>query len=61
LFLQKLLMHIEFPDGKTFDIECIYLFTLVEHATSHKIKAIGDFVDSAAFARMGGGGAVSEL
>ena len=48
-------MHIEFPDGKTFDIECIYLFTLVEHSTSsHKIKAIGDFVDSAGFARMGG-------
>jgi len=54
-FFEKLLMHIEFPDGKTFDIECIYLFTLVEHSTSsHKIKAIGDFVDSAGFARMGG-------
>jgi hypothetical protein len=60
--LRKLLTHIEFPDGKTFDIECIYLFTLVEHSTSsHKIKAISDFVDSAGFARMAGGGAVSEL
>ena len=55
-------MHIEFPDGKTFDIECIYLFTLVEHSasttSSHKIKikAIGDFVDSVGFARMCGGG-----
>ena len=55
-------MHIEFPDGKTFDIECIYLFTLIEDsASSHKIKAIGDFVDSAGFARMAGAGAVSEL
>jgi hypothetical protein len=52
-------MHIEFPDRKTFDIECVYLFTLVEHSdesTCHKImiKAISDFVDSAGFARMGG-------
>lgn len=57
-------MHIEFPDGKTFDVECVYLFTLVEHLSSHKIKALGDFVDSAAFARMGAGGdvgAVGEL
>ena len=38
--------------GKTFDIECVYLFTLVEHLNSHKIKALSDFVDSAAFARM---------
>ncbi|KAI0278802.1 hypothetical protein BGY98DRAFT_1096559 [Russula aff. rugulosa BPL654] len=51
-----LLLHIEFPDGKTFDIECVYLFTLVEHLNSHKIKAIGDFVDSAGFARLGAGG-----
>jgi hypothetical protein len=51
----KLLMHGEFQGGKTFDIECIYQFTLVEHDNSHKIKAIGDFVDSAAFAGLGGG------
>jgi hypothetical protein len=52
----KLLMHGEFQGGKTFDIECIYQFTLVEHHdNSHKIKAIGDFVDSAAFAGLGGG------
>jgi len=48
-------MHGEFQGGKTFDIECIYQFTLVEHHNSHKIKAIGDFVDSAAFAGLGGG------
>ncbi len=57
-FLKKLVMHIEFPDGKTFDIECIYLFTLVlvgySQSGSHKIKAIDDFVDTAAFAQMGG-------
>jgi hypothetical protein len=49
-------MHIEFPDGKTFDIECIYSFALVGYSGSHKIKAIDDFVDTAAFARMGGAG-----
>lgn len=65
-------MHIEFPDGKNFDIECIYLFTLVEHSTSTtscpsshkiKIKAISDFVDSVGFAQMCGGAvtATSEL
>lgn len=60
--LKKLLTHIEFPDGKTFDLECVYLFTLVEHSpSSHKIKAIGDFVDGAGFARMVGGGAANEL
>jgi hypothetical protein len=52
----KLLMHGEFQGGKTFDIECIYQLTLVEHHdNTHKIKAIGDFVDSAAFAGLGGG------
>ncbi len=52
-------MHVEFPDGKTFDIECIYLFTLVGHLTSHKIKAISDFVDTAAFARISAGAAAA--
>lgn len=55
-------MHIEFPNGKTVDIECIYLFTLVEQhsSASHKIKALADFVDSVVFARMGDA-AVGEL
>ena len=53
LFL-KLLLHVEFPDGRTFDIECIYQFTLVEHLASYKIKAINDFVDTAAFAALCG-------
>lgn len=38
------------------------MFTLVEHSSSsHKIKAISDFVDSAGLARMGGGEAAGEL
>ncbi|KAH9994298.1 hypothetical protein BJV77DRAFT_1101720 [Russula vinacea] len=49
-----LLLHVEFPDGRTFDIECIYQFALVEHLASHKIKAINDFVDTAAFAALCG-------
>ncbi|KAF8483942.1 hypothetical protein DFH94DRAFT_843453 [Russula ochroleuca] len=49
-----LLLHVEFPDGRTFDIECIYQITLVGHLESHKIKAINDFVDTAAFAAMCG-------
>ena len=54
-------MHIEFPGGKIFDNECIYLITLVEHPiASHKIKAITDFVDSARFASLAVDGAVSE-
>lgn len=54
---QKHLTHIEFPDGKTTDIECVYFFTLVEllhSGSSHKIKALADFVDSVEFSRMGG-------
>jgi len=51
------LLHGEFQDGKAFDVESIYQFTLVEHASSNlpKIKAVVDFVDSAAFAGIGGG------
>jgi len=50
----RVLLHGEFPDGRVFDIESIYQFTLVGHLTSHKIKAINDFVDSAAYAALGG-------
>ena len=57
---KKVLLRGEFQDGKTLDVESIYQFTLVEeHASSSgnslKIQAISDFVDSAAFAGIGGG------
>jgi hypothetical protein len=57
---EKVLLRGEFQDGKTLDVESIYQFTLVEeHASSSgnstKIEAISDFVDSAAFAGIGGG------
>jgi len=45
-------LHLEFPDGNEFDIECVYQFKLVPHLNSHKIKAINDFVDSDAFLSM---------
>jgi hypothetical protein len=53
------LLRGEFQDGKTLDVESIYQFTLVEEnafsSSSTKIEAISDFVDSAAFAGIGGG------
>ena len=56
---KKVLLHGEFQDGKTLDVESIYQFTLVEElasgGNSPKIGAIADFVDSAAFAGIGGG------
>ncbi|KAH9956407.1 hypothetical protein BC827DRAFT_1231478 [Russula dissimulans] len=53
-------LHGEFSDGKTFDIESIYKFTFSEHSSPHKIKAVDDFLDSAAFARLGEGGEPSQ-
>lgn len=56
-----MLFHGELTNGKTLDVESIYQFTLDEHPSSpsnddlHKIKAVVDFVDSAAFAGIGGG------
>lgn len=57
---KKVLLRGEFQDGKTLDVESIYQFTLVEEqapssGNSLKIEAISDFVDSAAFAGIGGG------
>lgn len=52
--LLKLLLHGEPPKGKAFTIECIYLFTLVGHLESHKIKAVTDFLDVGAFKEMNG-------
>jgi len=53
---KKVLLHGEFQDGKAFDVESIYQFALVEHASDlPKIGAITDFVDSATFAGIGGG------
>jgi hypothetical protein len=51
----KVALHGEPPKGKAFTIECIYMFTLVEHLGVHKIKAVIDFLDSRAFIEMNEG------
>jgi hypothetical protein len=57
------LLHGELQGGKTLDVESIYQYTFVEHPSPssssnnglREIEAIADFVDSAAFAGIGGG------
>jgi hypothetical protein len=51
--LPKVLIHGEPQEGKPFDLECIYQFTLAGHSTTHRFKAISDFYDSTAFTAMG--------
>ena len=51
--LSKVLLCGEPQEGKPFNIECIYQFTLDGDSTTPKIKALGDFLDSRAYAAMG--------
>jgi hypothetical protein len=51
----KVVLHGEPPKGKAFTIECIYMFTLVEHLGIHKVKGVIDFLDSRAFIEMNEG------
>ncbi|KAH9976335.1 hypothetical protein BGW80DRAFT_1443977 [Lactifluus volemus] len=48
-------LHGEPPKGKAFTIECIYMFTLIEHLGVHKVKGVIDFLDSRAFIEMNEG------
>jgi hypothetical protein len=45
---QKVLLHGEPPKGKVLNLECVYMFTIIEHLGAHKIKAVTDFLDSRA-------------
>ena len=51
--LPKLHIRGEPPEGKPFDIECIYQFTFTGDSTDYRFKSMIDFVDSRAFAAMG--------
>jgi hypothetical protein len=42
----KVTLHGEPPKGKAFNLECVWMFTLVEHLGVHKIKGVTDFLDS---------------
>ena len=50
---QKIQIHGEPPEGKAFDVECIYQFTFTGDPAAPKVKALTDFVDSIALAAMG--------
>ena len=51
--LSKVLLCGEPQEGNPFNIECIYQFTLDGDSTTPKFKALGDFLDSRAYAAMG--------
>jgi len=46
-------IHGEPPVGKPFNVESIYQFTFTGDPASFRVKALTDFVDSAALAAMG--------